>query len=260
MCYTYLSVLNDILSDGEIAKLKEYFIGLTPNTIALITVSKVANALNIDTEKAIKVILKCEEKGFLKRHFGIRCPKCGALIKEIESPNIDDIIINECYSCDEHIEISSDDIVVLFELIKVELPFEMGQQSKQIIRSEASVVAPEDTYKEFKNMCKKMNILLERQQNKSNKDDLRKKEKDRNHKKAVRKSENNRKIKIVIKIVCVIISVIVIFLVYRKYGFEKISIFVAFCGFVVPFICNYIVDEVFITDIGRIEERMIIKK
>lgn len=43
MCYTYLSVLNDILSDGEIAKLKEYFIGLTPNTIALITVSKVAN-------------------------------------------------------------------------------------------------------------------------------------------------------------------------------------------------------------------------
>lgn len=258
MCYTYLSVLNDILSDGEIAKLKEYFISLTPNTIALITVSKVANALNIDAEKAIKVILRCEEKGFLKRHFGIRCPKCGALIKEIKSTNIDEITINECYSCDEDIEISSDDIVVLFELIKVELPFELGRQSKQIIRSEASVVAPEDTYKEFQNMCKKMNALLEKQQDKSKKEELKKEEKDRFHKEAAGKAETNRKIKIFIRSMCVVIDIFVIFMVYRKYGFEKISIFVTFGGFVVPFICNCIIDEIFITDIERIEERMII--
>lgn len=260
MCYTCLSILNDILSASEIAKLKEYFISLTPNTIALITVSKVAGVLNIDTKKAIEVILKCEEKGILKRHFGIRCPKCGALIKEIESPSVNGIILDECYSCDESIEISSDDIVVLFELIKVELPFEVGQQSKQISESGASIVAPIDTFKEFNIMCKNINEDMARKRHESYEEKLKKKAKEKIHKEAVRKVERNKKINLLLSALCMAIDIFIIVMVYIIYGFEKISIFVSFGGFVVPFICNYIFKELFVTDVIRIEEKMESKK
>ena len=54
MCYTCLSVLDDTLNDEKINKLKGYFLELTPNDRDLITVSKIANALEIDSKTAVK--------------------------------------------------------------------------------------------------------------------------------------------------------------------------------------------------------------
>lgn len=112
----------------KINKLKGYFLELTPNDRDLITVSKIANALEIDSKTAVKVILKCESEGILQRHFGIRCPNCGMLIKDLSKPSLEGVSLHECYGCDEEINVSEDDIVVLFRLIKVEIPFECGQQ------------------------------------------------------------------------------------------------------------------------------------
>lgn len=240
MCYACLSTLNSILSEGEIAKLKEFFIGLTPNTKSLITVSKIANFLEIDTQTATEVILQCEKEGILKRRFGLRCPNCGALIREISTPSVEGIILNECYSCDAPIEISDDDVVVLFELVKVEIPFENGQQGKQCIELEASVVAQEDTLKAFQIMCDSIKDRLDKDRLDSYRQKYKEKRKAQRHKKAVKQAERNRKIKIVCNILSIFIVIIVICLVYMKFGFSKLSLFTGFAGFIVPFIGNHI--------------------
>lgn len=256
MCYNYLSILNHEINDEKIEKLKKYFMGLTPNNRDLITVSKVANALDVDDKKAVRIILKCEEEGILQRHFGIRCPNCGMLIKEISEPNIDDIVINQCYSCDEEIEISNEDIVILFELVRVELPFEEGQQSKQIVKTEASIVARIDTFAAFEIMCDNISEEIQRKRVENYEQKIKDEKKKVVHDKAVRNAEVNRRINIALKIICILVDISVIFLVYNRYGFEKISVFITFGGFAVQFICNSVINELFITDIARIEEKI----
>ena len=49
-------MLNTIIDQDKIEKLKEYFIELTPNNRDLITVSKIANVLNIKNDLAVQVI------------------------------------------------------------------------------------------------------------------------------------------------------------------------------------------------------------
>lgn len=256
MCYACLSVLNNIITEDKIKRLKEYFLGLTSNSRDLITVSKISSALEINNETAVRIILKCEDEGILQRHFGIRCPNCGMLIKDIPSPSLDGIFINECYSCDEEINISENDIVILFRLIKVEIPFECGQQRGKGIEEDASIVAHEDTLECFNLMCeiigsyyngKNLVVYKEKIDNDKAKEI---------HKRAVKVSERNRKININLDILCVIIDIIIICVVYAKYGFSKLSLFTGFTGFIVPFVCNYIFKEIFLTDTKRIEEKL----
>lgn len=260
MCYTCLSVLDDIISKDKIQKLKEYFLGLTPNSRDLITVSKIARAIGIDCETAVQIILKCEEKGVLQRHFGIRCPNCGMLIKEIASPCLDGIFINECYSCDEEISISEKDIVILFKLIKVEIPFESGQQRGQNIEERTSIVAQEDTFESFKVMCKAVTDHCNEKRIEQYKEKIEKANMKKIHVKAIKIAERNRKINIILNSICLVIDIIIIYLVYIKFGFSKLSIFTGFTGFIVPFICNTILKEIFLVDGKRIEEKLLLKE
>lgn len=260
MCYSCLSILNEILSDEKIKKLKEYFIGLTPNNRDLITVSKIADALEVSNKTAVSIILKCEENGILQRHFGIRCPNCGMLIKEIPDASIEHVSINECYSCDEEICINEDDIVILFRLLKVEIPFECGQQSGQSISNEASIVAQEDTLKSFKILCESMTRSLEEKRIESYNDKLISEKREVIHKKAVIQANKNRIINVILNILCIGMALVVICGVYVKYGFAKLSLFTTFAAFILPFVCNYIIKEIFLTDVERIEEKLLAKK
>lgn len=260
MCYSCLSMLNTIIDQDKIEKLKEYFIELTPNNRDLITVSKIANVLNIKNALAVQVILKCEEVGILRRKFGIRCPECGALIKELSSPSLANVFISECYCCDSEISIDEDDIVILFELIKIERPFDYGQQKGSVLHNETSIVAQEDTYKVFTYMCEKISNHLDEKRLAEYANTRATLKKDRLHKKAVKISERNRIINIALNILGVIVAIIIIIFVYWKYGFAKISVFISFAAFIFPFGCNYILKEIFLVDIGRIEEKLKIKE
>lgn len=250
MYYDCLSILNDVINEDKISKLREYFIGLTPNNRGLITVSKIASSLQISNETAVQVILRCEEAGVLQRHFGIRCPNCGMLIKEIPTTSVDEVYINECYCCDVEINISEDDVVILFKLVKIEIPFDVGQQSGQVVSNEASFVAREDTLEVFKNMCETITESIQEKRTKENK----------MHKKAVKLTNRNRIINVIINIASVIIAVVIICIVYKKFGFAKLSLFVSFFAFIIPFGCNFIVKELFLTDIARVEEKLLMKE
>lgn len=260
MCYDCLSILNNTIKEEAITKLKKYLISLTPNNRDLITVSKIANALNITNEMAVQVILKCEDAGILQRHFGIRCPKCGMLIKELSAPNLEEIYINECYSCDEEISINENDIVILFKLIKVEIPFDLGQQSRQRVNDEASVVAQEDTLKAFRIMCETITLHSKEKHLESYVEKIAKEKERRIHKKAVAIANRNRMINIATNIISIVIALMIIYAVYRKFGYERISVFVTFTAFVIPFGCNFIVKELFLTDVARIKEKLLVEE
>ena len=260
MCYTCLSVLDDVVSEDKIKKLKEYFLGLTPNNRDLITVSKISNALDIDNKTAVKIILKCENEGILQRHFGIRCPNCGMLIKDLSQPSLEGISIHECYSCEEEINLNEDDIVILFKLIKVEIPFECGQQRVQSIEEQPSSVAREDTLKAFKEVCEIIIDTHKKSQLNTYQTKLDNENAERVHRKAVAQAERNRKINVVLIILCIIIDLGVIYAVYIRYGFSKLSLFTGFTGFIVPFVCNGIFKEIFITDSKRIEDKLLLNE
>lgn len=260
MCYTCLSVLNNIIDENKIDKLRGYFLGLTPNNRDLITVSKIANALEINNETAVKVILKCEDENILRRHFGIRCPNCGMLIKEIPKPSLEGISINECYSCDEEINISKNDIVILFKLIQIEIPFDCGQQRGNNIEDKTSIVAKEDTLESFKIMCEIITSQFQEERLRKYKENLDNKKGNKIHKKAVKCAERNRIINIILNSLCIVVAIIIVCGVYFRYGFSKLSLFTGFAGFVVPFMCNYILKEIFMTDIKRIEEKLLVKE
>lgn len=256
MCYACLSTLDDVIDENTIKKLKCYFLGLTPNNRDLITVSKIANALEVSNEKAVEIILKCEKEKILKRHFGIRCPECGALIKEIPEPDVKNIRIDECYCCDEKINITDGDIVILFELLKNEIPFESGQQSKQNIHNTVSIVAQEDTLRAFQEFSALICDEINRKRLKEDESGIIDQKKKETHAKAVKKANRNRRINIILNIFSICIMVIIIDLAYRKYGFGKITVFLSFGIFAVQFVGNYIFKEFFLTDVKRIEDEM----
>lgn len=260
MYYNCLSILKEIISEDKINRLREYFIGLTPNNRGLITVSKIANSLQISNEMAVQVILKCEEVGMLRRHFGIRCPNCGMLIKEILTPSVDGVHINECYCCDGEINLSENDVVILFELVRIEVPFEEGQQSGQVVKNEASIVAQEDTLKAFKIMCETITGSVQEKRLREYQLQISNQKRNEIHKKAVKKTNRNRIINIIANIVSVIIAVAIIYIVYKKFGFAKLALFVSFFAFIIPFGCNFIVKELFLIDIARVEEKLLLKE
>ncbi len=220
MCYNCLSILNEIIGQEKTKKLKEYFIGLTPNNRDLITVSKISSVLDVDNETAVKLILKCEEEGVLQRHFGIRCPCCGMLIRGIPTPSLDGISISECYGCDEEINISEKDIVILFKLIKVEIPFEYGQQSGQSIGNDASIVAREDSFKDFQVLCKSINRHFEEKRLEEYREKIVDEKMKKIHREASSQAERNRKINISLNIVCIIVDLVIISLIMTIVHFQ----------------------------------------
>lgn len=148
MCCSLLLKLNDILSEEKLEKLREFFGQLTPNTSDKITAEKVASYLEIDFLKAREVLMKCKKIGILEIQFAIRCPECGALIKQ--SKDIEGLFdTKECYICGSEFNICEDDIVLLFSLDKNKFPFDSGQHKIKVIDNTMSAVAQEDCLKKF---------------------------------------------------------------------------------------------------------------
>lgn len=259
MYYSHLSTLRDSLTEDKIVLLKEYFGDLTSNTKEYITPSKIMNSLSIDYETSVLVLLKLETAGVVKRYYGVKCPECSMLIKTgstIKSLDLKNIGI--CYSCDEEITITEDDIVVLFRLNNDYFPFNKGQQKERyVVRAKSStVVAPEDGYVLFEKMEKSLSVIAqnafdERTDREKKRDND---EKDKQYEKlAIKGYKKNIKISIMFSFLGYIFLVATILYIYKQYGFSKLSIFVTFGSSLIPFGINYIIMKFFPQDIDLIK-------
>lgn len=137
-----LSILQELLNDDQIQRLDTYFSSLIGNAKNSITVSKVMQAVGISSSLASKVLTKCKEEEIVNTTYAYRCPKCQILLKKVDSiGDIPDEMI-ECYGCNEEVEITLQDVEVLYSICD-ESVFITGQQEKGT--ASARIVAPEDS-------------------------------------------------------------------------------------------------------------------
>lgn len=258
MCCSHLSNLKLDITENKMLLLKEYFLTLTPNTKNYITPSKIMRVLDVDYETSVKVLLKLEKAGYLERYYGVRCPECSMLIKTgdfIESLDYENISV--CYSCDEEICVTNDDIVILFRLTEKQFPFNAGQQRKYYtFQNDCAFVAPEDRYALFESVEASLKILALNAKEEID-DRLKKKENEERdsecEKRAIKKYKRNTRISVILSILGYFMLVGIIIYVYGKYGFEKISIFATFGSSLIPFGINYVIIKLFPQDIDLIK-------
>lgn len=153
MCYSQLSMLNELLTEEKIEKLRGYFYSLNDNTKNKITTIKIMNELDIDSKTAKKVLMSCKRNGILKISYAIRCPECGFILKILQDMPIDYDEFNYCYGCDEDINVTSDNVELIFTLVNEPGCFMKGQrlESKKSFKcvDNSDNVAPVTTLSSF---------------------------------------------------------------------------------------------------------------
>lgn len=259
MYCSHLSELKSELSEEKIAQLKDYLTSLTPNSRNFIVPSKIMMSLDVDYETSVKALLILEKLGYLVRHYGIKCPECSMLIRTADTVDLLDIDnLNNCYGCGDEIEISKDDIIILFKAILDDIPFEPGQQIESSVVNEGSdfVAQKEDFYCAFSKMEKHLEKIAlnadhERESRK------RKEESDGKSKeytkKAIKICKRNTVISLFFSVFAYLILVCTILYVYKTYGFTKITIFSTFGSSFIPFALNYIVVKILPQDVNLIK-------
>lgn len=130
MCCSHLSMLQGMLTEEQIEKLRLYFLSLIGGAQNNITVSKVSNAINIPHNVISQVLTKCVKEKVLDVSYAIRCPECNMLLKRVDS--FSEILETEieCYGCNEIVEITVQDIEVIYSLRDASV-FIAGQQEKE---------------------------------------------------------------------------------------------------------------------------------
>lgn len=120
----------DELSDQQRSKIDEYFKNVLPNGYA--TVSKAVCYTEISEKIIAETFSKLYLLGYLEIIYAVKCPECGHVIKKIEDIGCFDYdSLQFCYSCDEPIDLSEKDIIVLFQRKKMS-PFAKGQHHNYI--------------------------------------------------------------------------------------------------------------------------------
>lgn len=106
MYYLKLSILKGILNDENINKFDTWLCQLTPTAKKYITAYKVSRELNIDIEFAEFILDRLTKSHFMRRRIGIRCPKCGYLLKCFDEKEFSNTLIRPqiCTFCDENID------------------------------------------------------------------------------------------------------------------------------------------------------------
>lgn len=128
MYCSQLLILKNVVSESVICKFQNYLAGLNGASRDLITTSKVSHAIGINIDMATRILLTCYKNGVLKISFGIRCPNCGLLIKKISDA---DSILGyqmQCYRDEEYFYVDKEDIIAIFEMGDLKLPFVKEQQ------------------------------------------------------------------------------------------------------------------------------------
>lgn len=140
MSCSRLSVVEQLLSARQFSGFEQYFESLSPN--CKLSASKVASANGIDFALAQKILHKLVNEKVLKFAYGLRCPACGLLLgMEEELPSIEKEYF--CYQCDETVEITPDDVEVIYTFD--DYPFVVGQQSEKKLELDESAALPSES-------------------------------------------------------------------------------------------------------------------
>lgn len=140
MSCSQLSTIKSMTDERQYCKIKEYFQSLLPSS--KITASNFAAQNGLDFQQAQNILQELVKEELLKYNFCVRCPACGLLLISVESvASIEKELY--CYHCDETVEISTDDVEVIYTFNQY--PFVTGQQSNFSLELEESAARQNDS-------------------------------------------------------------------------------------------------------------------
>lgn len=115
-----LEIIDKIGTKDAIEKIDKYLAFLPNRSEKILTISGVANKLELDFT-IVEVLFKCiYEIGLLKKVYICKCPECGREIFTCEKDTLLDKVkeFSFCRKCKGEIEVSIDDVYVGFKVIK----------------------------------------------------------------------------------------------------------------------------------------------
>jgi hypothetical protein len=142
MRFFRLSALEGSEFETYLEALDSYLYRLTSYAKQNITATKVSRELNIDTNTAMRLLLKCVDLNVVKITYCIVCPECGTHLQRFNEISAFTESETCCYNCDYTFTIESKNVEVLFELVDSPV-FHEGQQA--CCESACQLVALEDT-------------------------------------------------------------------------------------------------------------------
>lgn len=229
--YSLSLILKKELSEEEVDRFKNFFSKLNSNETSNLTVSKISYATDIDHEKVAKVMLLGSQKGIFDIRYAVKCPICGHLIKSINIDEIDSAYdITECYICEEEIEVTDKDIILLFSL-KNKSPFRYGQKQRELEKKAVADAQNYDSYNYFKDMVESTKLIA----------NIMKEESERN-KENERIETTVKNVRFIVHIIYIVIVFIILYFALKNIDFsENESLQNAFY-FLLPLILNELID------------------
>lgn len=142
MSCSRLSMVEQLLEPEQFSVFEQYFESLSPN--CKLSTSKVALANGMDFKLTQRVLQKLADEKILKLNYGLRCPVCGLLLSmQDDLPAIEKE--HFCYRCDKTIEITPDDVEVIYTFNDNDYPFVAGQQNEKYFELDESAALPFDS-------------------------------------------------------------------------------------------------------------------
>lgn len=106
------------MGESHMERIDRYFASLIGGARNNITVSKVANAIQVTPDIASKILTEYVDKGILSISYAVRCPECNMLIQRFDFLSEMPEGVGECYGCNKEIEVASKDVEILYSLIE----------------------------------------------------------------------------------------------------------------------------------------------
>lgn len=150
MYYSQLLELNDNFTEEQIYLIDDLLTSMTSNTV--LTLSRFIEKTGLDTNSCKSALKRLCDINLLSMRYAVRCPECELILKEeTDLSNIGNSIY--CHKCEEDMDITSDDIEVIYFIVTP--PFDLGQQYsvKQIaVAQSADILSNYLSEKDFNKM------------------------------------------------------------------------------------------------------------
>lgn len=236
------------LDANEKQKLDDYLKEVLPN--GYLSVSQTVQKTGIKEKNLIAVLTMLIEKDYLDLVYAIRCPECGHLLKRIENiKNFSYKQIDYCYACDQDIQISSKDIVVLFKLKNKS--FNLGQSD---FFAKVNPIAHEnDTLESISRISKTFQLFYDMQYGEIEKREQKHIHEAAIHRKAYAQYDKNKKRYEVIWIVFnIIVFTILCYVLFISDENSKTAPFITIALFASDRILDFILRKIFVMDYDEI--------
>lgn len=123
MYYSQLLELNDDFTEKQIYLIDNLLASMTSNTV--LTLSRFMEKTELDINSCKSALKRLCDINLLSMRYAVRCPECDLILKEEDNlNNIENNIY--CHKCEEDMNITSDDIDVIYLIVAP--PFDLGQQ------------------------------------------------------------------------------------------------------------------------------------